>query len=137
MKKIITISVDIDTFIQAQDKLGKGNVSNYLNECLSTVANKNTNVKVVNAADKLENLNRSITEMMLEKNVLVQQLEEQKRVEQKEKELMIAREKFKRWICPICKALNLLEHHSCCKCNLKSRSKDDGKVQYTFVEMEI
>lgn len=122
MKKSICITVNVDTFILAQEKLGKGNISSYLNECLESLANSKENRNIENAEEKINEISNNITSLLMEKNLLINKIEQTKKEEQRQKEIEKEREKFKRWVCPVCKAMNYLDSFTCSKCDMRTRN---------------
>lgn len=120
MKKIITISVDVDTWIAAKTKVD--NISAYLNECLAGLIEKSTDdINEKDITEKITNINDSIRDLTIKKSMLqadLKLIQEQKEREHKERE---DRGKYNRWVCPVCNFQNPMDNNRCGQCNMRTR----------------
>lgn len=134
MKKNITISVDSLAYINAKNYTT--NISNYLSECLENLSKKNIeNDSEENNKNKVEEINNTIQELVIKKSILEMEIKK----EQEFKEIRLReekeKEKFKRWVCPICpslkkRTLNFMDNISCSSCESKARDSKNTIIEY-------
>jgi hypothetical protein len=130
MKKNITISVDVDAHLIAQQKLG--NVSEYLNECLKGVTSEFGSKTEQDLKFRLDVIQSNMSDLSIERASINAKLLDIKLSKEKEKQELLEREQFKRWKCPVCQMLNFLEFDRCSKCNLPTRN--DKKTVEVFLD---
>jgi rubrerythrin len=128
MKKTISITVDMDTWIIAKEKVN--NLSKYLNECLYGLTGRNEIYQdKVKLEEEIQYTKKAIQELFIKQSLAQEALrlmEEAQIVKAKELE---ANEQYKRWVCPVCKTLNFMDNYECSKCRLKTRN--DSKLTIT------
>ena len=130
MKKNITISVDVDAHLIAQQKLG--NVSEYLNECLKGITSEFGDRQEQELKLRLEVIQSNMTDLTIERASITAKLLDIKLSKEKDRQEQAEREQFKRWLCPVCKTKNFLEYDRCTKCGLPTRN--DSKTLEVFVD---
>ena len=91
-----------------------------------------------NFSDEIRNLKLQIENYKAKINVQLRKQFEKYNVDNEEdlekakaKEKEEKREEFKRWVCPVCKQKNLLEHDRCGGCQMKTR--EDTKTTYIYI----
>lgn len=133
MKKNITLSVDIDTFLAVRSKID--NVSLAVNKFFEDIVSKgepkeNTPEGI---EQNIKSIQNSINDLVIKKSVLELDLRLINERKLEEKKSLEEREKFKRWKCPVCKQLNPMDFERCSgKCGLKTRG--DVKTEFIYIE---
>jgi hypothetical protein len=134
MKKSICITVDVEALLEAKNKIP--NISNYLNECLLSVANRSELLDdVTNLQEQLNEIKNSMLELQVKKSIIENEMRIKE--ENKKEALRIAKEQEKnnRWLCPVCKNKNLMDNDRCAGCQLPTRK--DSKTIIVQVENEL
>ncbi len=127
MKKTISLTVDVDTWIQAKTKVP--NVSAYINECLIGLLGRTAED---NTLEELEieraKINKELTEWSIKQSINAQAIKdfEAKKAEKQAKEREL--EQFRRWDCGACHHLNFMDNVRCDKCNLPMRDSAKSKI---------
>lgn len=131
MKKIITISVDVDTWAQAKDS--KVNISSYLNECLKNVTGiPETDRKIIELQSELTLINNSLTKLYAEKASIEYLIKEREEKDALKAQELANNEKYKRWKCGACNHINFLDSIRCNGCNLPTQK--DPKSEFIYIK---
>lgn len=126
MKKAICVSVDIDTWIVAKDKVN--NISEYLNECLKGLSGKTKEQQTIDELNReLESLNAIIQEANIKQSVLKESIKAINATKALKDQQNAENELYLRWKCPVCQKLNFMEQDRCNGCSLKT--KNDKKTE--------
>ena len=135
MSKAIMVTVDEDVHLSAQQKLGKGKLSAYINDCLKAITMTDRNFKKEELLQEREELENKIKFESIRIGVINNELSEIDMREKNNKKLLEERERFKRWVCPVCKTINLMDQSRCAgRCGLSTR--DSSKTTFTFINEE-
>lgn len=131
MKKQICVSVDIDTFLIAKQKVP--NISKYLNDCLIGIAGKDmSDLKKEEVQDKIQTIMDEIKNKNVELSLLNIQLGEIDAEVLKKKEEERTKALRERWKCGACGQLNIMDNERCNGCNLPTR--EDKKTTITMID---
>ena len=121
MKKSICVTIDMDAYLIAKQKLP--NLSAYINESLRALSGiTKTEIKREEMQEEIKKIDNSIQELSIKKSILTMEIKtfDEKIIEQKKAQEEA--EAFNRWVCPVCKTQNLLENDRCNKCSMKTRN---------------
>lgn len=125
MKKNITISVDSIAYLNAKNYTK--NISDYLSNCLENLANNSKIIdKDTNKKSKLDELNNSIQDLNIKKSILEMEIKRETEQEKEKQLKLVEDEKYKRWVCGVCKQQNFMDNIRCSGCNLPT--KNDKKT---------
>lgn len=119
-KKTIAVTVDVDAYLLAKQQID--NLSSYINDCLNALSNTNKDNNENSIRSELEGINNSLQDLQIRKSIAEMELKkvvEEKEIQKKEQQ---EKEKFKRWVCPVCKKQNFMEDLRCLGCLLPTRN---------------
>lgn len=134
MKKIITISVDMEAWTIARTKTP--NISGYLSDCLMGLAGTSSEAKKEEEIrDAIKAVDVSMQELNIKRNILsidLKLLEENKiEVARQRKDA----EQYDRWVCGACHNKNFMEFDRCSRCSLPTRK--DPKTVIINIKNEV
>lgn len=127
MKKIITISVDVDTWMIAKTKTD--NISAYLNESLKALTGSSeTDTKIEDIQEQLKVLKQEAMENAIRQSLAQETLKDIEQVKVlKDKEIK-ENEQYNRWKCPACATLNFMTDNRCRQCTLPTRNDKKTEI---------
>lgn len=127
MKKIITISVDVDTWMIAKTKTD--NISSYLNESLKALIGRTeTDTKIEDIQETIKRLKIEAQENAIKQSLAQETLKDIEQVKVlKDKEIK-DNDQFMRWKCPACQTMNFMTDNRCRQCTLPTRNDKKTEI---------
>lgn len=128
MKKNITVSVEYETFLEFQNKIGKGNVSEFIDGCIKGYTTKKV-TKSDNIKEKIEALDKTVIDAQIQKALYLEEIRSEKEQDALKAKEMLENEQYKRWVCAVCKHPNYMtDELRCTKCLLKTRNESKTTI---------
>jgi hypothetical protein len=134
-KTHINITVDTDILIDAKQKIP--NLSLYVTECLRNYVNREQFTNKEQIEEKLLSIKNSISDLKIKESILEMEKKQLAELENERKIELVRREKYKRWVCPICQHKNFMDSLRCMgRCGLPMRDTKDTKIIFDDGEVK-